>query len=407
MHESRVPLKIVSPNRIAPTQIETAQKCSLRFVLDRCVVESDMQLPSSSAFRYVGTIFHGVIAASRSGEAGDPPNRSQLELIWRQLLIEAEEKARQSGDEVWLPLRESVPYIERTRLWALQLALKQQVYEHRGTGTENTETWVESEDGSIAGRLDAIEYRDRKMIVQDFKSGDVFDSSGEIKTEYSTQMLVYAALLRERRGRWPDELELIDRVGNPIGIQFSPERATELLHRTKELLRSIQERIHPRCSIEDDSVSGMADPQGGACATCRHRPVCLPYLARLGEHGMIVHGRSDYSLVDSIGVLDKVTVTNSGRVHLDYRHKGNLRTIQGLTQHGRFTDANSIGDPPRLPSSGDLVAVFGSKPRRPLDSQQDALRFVVSRSVRAFRMPERVRQMLIATISEVRATGQV
>ena len=68
------------------------------------------------------------------------------------------------------------------------------------SGAGQTETWLQSDDALVAGKLDAIETDHGHLLLQDFKSGSIHDASGDVRSEYRDQMFLYAALHFECRG---------------------------------------------------------------------------------------------------------------------------------------------------------------------------------------------------------------
>jgi hypothetical protein len=396
----------MAPPRIAPTEVRNAEGCLLRFALDRSIPESERSLPSPGPFGYVGTVFHEVVEAARRGKAGDPIQRSLLEQIWKDHLAAAEVRAVANGDGAWLPLAESVSSLERSRLSAIRLAAAQQISGRRsgtGSGGGDTETWLSTRDGLVAGRVDAIDRRGERVVLQDYKSGEIVDSRGGIKKEYSIQMKLYAALYKEDRGSWPDSLELIDRRGVPCNVEYTQSEATELISRARALLEAARFRLSAGRGLTDESVTDLARPGSEACATCRHRPVCPRFLMHLAATGLVIHGESKFPQIDAIGVIDDAQVTGDDRLWLQLGHRSHVRRIQGLSRCGSFRDPTDGSPAPDPPDRGQVVAVFGAVPRRPVDGEVTHL--VASRSVRAFRVAEdsNPAQLVRATVNAARA----
>lgn len=388
MDEPSNAARLSAPDRISPTQFPTACKCPLWFVLDKNLPERSLRLPSSSAARYAGSVLHRVIEAARHAEAGDPPTRERLEEIWQRHLSQIEQQVAENGDEAWLPLTESYPYLEQTRLWSIREAENQRVYIKPSSGAGQTETRLESDDGLVAGRLDAVETDHGHLLLQDFKSGRVHDASGDVRVEYRDQMFLYAALYFECHGTWPDELRLVDKRGQATNLVWTHDLAAETLRSAKSRLLSIRETVGEGGTLRDERIAKLARPDGGACQNCRSRPICPGYLERLQREGLVVHDDSRHSLLDTVGVMVRADEISDGRVRLELQCLDKVRSIQGLTRSGRFRDPpGSDTDPDGLPASGDLVAVFNARPRRPLDTAPEAHDLVTSRSARAFKLP--------------------
>ena len=388
MNEPIAPARLVAPDRISPTQFTAARRCPLHFVLDKNLLEESLSLPSSSAARYAGSVLHRVIEAARRGEAGDPPNRERLGGIWQRDLSQIEQEVAENGDGTWLPLIESCSDLEQTRLWCIREAEKQRVRTGPSSGAGQTETWLQSDDALVAGKLDAIETDHGHLLLQDFKSGSIHDASGDVRSEYRDQMFLYAALHFECRGSWPDELRLVDKRGHSTNLVWTPALAVETLRLAKLQLRSISEAVGDGGTLREERISRLARPDGGACSNCRSRPICPGYLEQLQREGLVVHGDSRYSPVDTVGVIVAADETSPGRVRFELQCPGNVRSILGLTRSGRFRDPPGWDpDPDGLPAPGDLVVVFNVRPRHPLDTAPEAYDLVASRSTRAFKLP--------------------
>ena len=386
MTEASTPERVSAPSRIAPTEVTKATKCLLAFALDRCVPENQMALPSASPLRYLGTAFHRLIEGARRGDAGDPVETRQLERLWSTGLSEVEAEAARNGDEVWLPLRESAPTTERIRLAAIRLASAQTVYSgstKRGTSGGKTEAWLRSEDGMLAGKVDALDGDQNHVDLQDFKSGSVLDENAEIKPEASTQLKMYAALYYESRGSWPGSLTLIDRYGRRTRVDFTHEECLRMAAEARALLVRAQTSLANGGRLSDRSVADLADPSGGACATCRHRPVCPRYLARLAEDGLVVHGDSRYPQVDLMGALVEEASARGGGQSLRLAHRERIRSVQRVISDTGFEEGQADPSPPE--KARPVAAVFGALPRRAMTD--DANHFVASRSMRVYTVP--------------------
>jgi hypothetical protein len=350
------------------------------------MAEAEMALPSPSGFRYAGEVLHGLVEAARRGEAGDPPDATRLAGLWRQVVAATERRASNNGDGAWLPLSESLDFLERTRLWAIRLASVQKVGRWTGGGGGGgfTERRLQSRDGLVSGRVDAIDVRDGRTVLRDFKSGDVADPSGRVKVEYATQMLLYGALFEEVEGRWPDRLELIDRRGKATEIQFSRDDARAALERARSLLVSIRSSVGDGGSME--SLATLARPDSGECARCRHRPVCLPHLERLAAASVVRLGDHPYSPVDVIGQVETIDAAQDGRLTITLRSMQQSFSVQGLPSSNALPgqDGEKHGPPP---APGTLVGVFSLVPRHRAVDGSDQLHFVSCRATRAYRLP--------------------
>lgn len=377
------PVRITSPVRISATQVETARDCLLRFLLDGQLEQKDMALPSPSPYRYAGMLLHGLIEDARKGRAGSPPERELLAERWRERLEETHERASQNGDGAWLPLQSSIKNLERTRLSAIDLAERQTARSSAGGGGQgSTEAWLHAHDERVLGRVDAIDTVDGVVTLRDFKSGALVESTGELKSGYVTQMLIYAALAFEQRGAWPDALELVDRRGEAVPVPYSYRDAAAALQRAVDTLEHVRDRVGEGGWTGDRAIDELAGPENGACLGCRHRPLCSAYRARLDDAGYILMTDSRFPLVDLAGSVSEVRHPHNGTVSIELRSAGAERLLQGLGVSGRFGQSDAPPEEELCP--GDTVSVFNAMPRRPIDVQSDPTHFVATQSTVAY-----------------------
>ncbi|SDO58350.1 PD-(D/E)XK nuclease superfamily protein [Paenibacillus sp. yr247] len=74
------------------------------------------------------------------------------------------------------------------------------------------ERWIETPDGKLGGYVDKIVHTSVGYEIIDYKTGEVKGQNG-IKTEYSTQLMLYAGILYESSGEWPGRETAI--ISNP------------------------------------------------------------------------------------------------------------------------------------------------------------------------------------------------
>jgi RecB family exonuclease len=395
MHDA-LSLPVLRPERLSPSQFGIVSRCPLRFLLDKSAPESDRALPSSSGARYVGTVVHRLIEAARRGRAGCPPDRAQLKGTWQAELRKSEENALANGDACWVPLTQSQRYLEQSRLWALQLASGQRVRPAHGAvatpkASQSTETEVVSGDGLIFGVIDAVELDGNELVIKDFKSGSVLDDSDQPKEIYQQQIILYAGLYHDARGRWPDRLELVDQRGTIVPVPYQQADANSLLLEAKNILVDLQAAIGEGQTTLDGDTANLARADLGSidspCCSCRHRPICPRHLGALRAAGLIQHGEYRYSPVDLVGRVESVAAPGDGRIRIRLRHGDQQFTVQGLTRSGTFSGEVAPAAKDRMPTPGDSVGVFSALPRRPLTDQSDSVSLMSARPTRAYFIP--------------------
>lgn len=368
------------PERISPSQASTSSRCGLRFVLDKSTPEAEQDLPSPSPFRYLGSVFHALVEAARRGEAGDPPTEVALREKWRDLVTRQEAQAARNGDGDWLPLA-SIRGIERTRLSAIRLAVRQPVRSGAGTGKGTSEVLLESPDGTVVGKVDAIDRSCGTVRLTDFKSGAAVDSGGAVSEEYRLQLRLYAALYYEVEGMWPDELCVVDRRSGSHEVHLDREQALQDLRSLRDRLRMLRDTVRDGSRSGDPHVIALAEPNPKACASCRHRPSCRPYLTQLEERGLARLGEEDFDSVDLHGTLIGATPIDGDRLRIQLRAQSGSFVVRGLTHEGQVRLGELQTVPP---SNGDVVVVFGARPSRSSQQTSSPLLFDKGPATRAF-----------------------
>lgn len=371
-------IELRPPARISATQLPTARACLLRFLLDASVCADQRALPSQSPMTYLGTVFHGVVEDARRGRAGDPPVRARLEERWRLRMAEAEASAREHGDEDWLPFTQSFHRLERLRLRALRLGEAQRVRHGTGQGVSSTEAWIESRDGSVVGKIDAIDRDGDLVVLRDIKSGVVED--GAVAAEHRCQLIVYAGLYHEATNRWPDRLELVGGDGTRVDVPFAPSEAIALIQECRGVLTSLRRATGERAKIRDSQVIALAKPDGGACGSCQHRPACGPYMQRLTDVGVARLDDGPFPSLDVYGLIPEGSLARDGREPLVLGHADVRRTIAGVIVRSS-ADRSQVA-----PGPGDRVAVFSAVAKRPSTVDPQFERLVPTRCTRAFSM---------------------
>lgn len=367
-----------APERISPTQLSIGRACPLRLVLDGSTRPEDRSLPSQSPVAYLGRVFHGLVEDARRGRAGDPPERSRLEELWRSRIRAAEASAREQGDEAWLPFEESYHRLERLRLRAMGLAELQSVRKGQGDGIPSTEAWLESTDGLVVGKVDAIDREGDSVVLRDLKSGVVADEDGSPLEDHRLQMTVYAGLFHEATGRWPDRLELVGGRGDRVEVPFDPSGAVAVLEECKAILRTLHVTVGGGAGIEDPEVASLARTEGGACRSCQHRPCCPSHLRRMQEEGVVRLDDGSFPVVDLLGTVVEVGAGRDDDLHLVVRHGAVLRRIRRVA-------VRSTREPvPATVVGGESVAIFGVVPNRPLEVDPAHEQLLPMRSTRAF-----------------------
>ena len=320
-----LPPPIVPLRRVTPTTLLTAKKCRLQAVWSAARQSPFLPLPAEAA---VGRVIHRVMEGVRRVRVA---TREGFDGLWVQALDEEEERLSKSWFEKHLvPLSRSIRDYEQRRelCWIAVRSMTptaplqnyaSQSHLHRGT-----EVWVETPDGSCAGRIDAVKVSKDGVELIDYKSSPVFplDNNGvggEDIEAYSFQLKFYAALYQARYGTWPRSLKIVANGGRSLEIPFTHTECTAHLKSAYKTLSRINCIIRSSGLTSKQTVSAqLASPTSQNCAYCSYRPVCAPYLQTCAR-APAVEGRWP---LDICGKVVETGFWGQNQVYLDIALEG-------------------------------------------------------------------------------------
>jgi RecB family exonuclease len=274
--------------RISPSRFLSLRKCPLREV--RASAKENNLLPTSPASR-LGTIIHRLLEDAGKGRVTNI-NEETLWTRWDELVTSNENEMAISWLERSLvPLRDSVRDYEVRRIRVFKRLMKQfkqtlpdKSHSLRGNGF-GFEVWVESNDGSVGGKIDQVTGTPDAPIIRDYKSGQIAEiHQGEIraqiKNDYQIQLELYAALYKATHGLWPEALEIVPLTGNCRSFPCISSECDELLELARRTRQEINETIgnanqNPSPGFTIDNALGQ--PHSETCRYCLYRPRCPAY----------------------------------------------------------------------------------------------------------------------------------
>lgn len=327
--------------QVSPSRYEAMVSCALREVWG--AGESSTLLPGAPAAR-MGSVIHKLLEAANRGEFLNA-DKDAIENRWLELVAAAEFAMRRSWLERHLvPLRESVPSYEVSRLRAVRQAIeisKTSSREmHREASSDSartgTEMRVSSQDGLVAGRIDRVIHRPTDAVLVDYKSGTILSpgndgNNGPVKPGYEIQMRLYAALYRETFGVWPEALELVSLTGVRYAVSYTPELSFQLLADACTRLKRINAIIESSRTGDRSPDADLARPHQDTCRFCQFRPGCEPYRKALRSAG-----EADIWPDDVFGTLHKLTRLGNSRIVLEIvpeNPSADRVFIRGLDSH--------------------------------------------------------------------------
>jgi RecB family exonuclease len=283
-------MKLVPLLSISPSNFESLRKCALQVVLERTLPQG--VLPPT-VYMLVGSLIHRVAEQAFIEEA--PATQPELEQIWQRVteVFEAQLLSRTTTAPM-VPLRYSVPN------FAVRRALFLRTWKYRTAPSEpksgslaqgGAEKALADNTKQVSGKADLLLRTASGWVIKDFKSGQVIDSeTGDIKSEYATQLKLYAALCKHTYGEFPVQLLLIDATGEEIDVPFTPDESLSLLAEARQLLAAVNQ------GVADGQVEQLASPEPERCGWCRSRAMCPVYIGQ-------VRLNPENTVSDFIGVL--------------------------------------------------------------------------------------------------------
>ena len=144
------------------------------------------------------------------------------------------------------------------------------------------EVRLQTEDGKIGGYIDAIISTDRGEVIEDFKTGSIFEPGQEgpdslINRQYELQLKLYAALFNSTYSKWPASLEMVGLDGTAHSVEFTPEECLSLLMKAYHLLEEVNLVIIKSKSELKAAYKQLSSPSTENCRFCPYRPGCPSY----------------------------------------------------------------------------------------------------------------------------------
>lgn len=252
-----------------------------------------------------------------------------------------------------VPLTETVPDYEVRRRRALRRAAE--ISESPGPALpDERREWehpryeipVSTPDNKVYGRIDAIRPGTEGPVLQDYKSGAVFDGAGDIRSEYSTQLKLYAAAFAGTTGRWPSRLEIVPLSGPPLEVPFTRAECEALLSEAYALLHDINAEVERDAPVAERHER-LAKPGPEACTFCPYRPTCHSYYHAREKQPNEAWPR------DIDGTIGEQRVLGNGRTLITLLSGDKIVRVRGLSS-----------DPDRHPAlahirPGEAIAIFG------------------------------------------------
>ena len=279
--------------------------------------------PNSS----IGTIFHRLLEGARRNR---PPNGSDNWTVEHaksvlENLTEAENQKLESDNlnAHLTPLQTKQDYFSRS-MYGIFAAVEQNNQTTPGAGQSNLgtssqhtlfgaeisvwdleENWPhnlgnsEAPDFSIYGQIDRVTRNGNRVVIEDIKTGKIFDENRDLKSSYITQLKLYAELwiltARHRHGMDSYSMSDIDMfIVDDMGTRHPITSNTQdnISNQIRNVLSETNQIILNSVS-NNELIRELANPNPNSCRFCRHRTGCDEYLTELIDNAGFVEDGFD------------------------------------------------------------------------------------------------------------------
>ena len=344
---------------ISPTAFTAANECALKMVWSSS--GNPALLPTFPGV-YGGRAVHRLLLEAGQGQF--PSDKTVISSRWNEIVEDVHSEMRAVPIERHLvPLSDSDPRMAVRRIQAIQkaheIAGTRQSRRLDGRVAEPTARYgreipVRSSDGLIRGRIDAAIPCNGGIVIRDYKSGEITETSEkndpQLKETYRIQLKMYAALYAESFGEWPDALEVMPLSGTVQEIAFEKEDCSNLLAEAKLTLQQLNNKIVSNAKTVLPSL--LANPSPGVCAYCQYRPACRAYQSTTPGPGI------DGWPLDVIGTLADARQLGNSKMMLQVTTSNGPVSIPGLSPGDRHPILQDV-------QRKDVVGVFNIKQARP------------------------------------------
>jgi len=323
-------------SRISPSRFHSLKECALR----EAWASANSGLLPVNAIARLGSIAHRVLEEVGLGKLA---SETAIATRWDELVADTHKAMEREWLERHLvPLNRSVGDYEVRRLRCIRHAAR--LLESSARGKKESEQkkqlqeiqyefWVQTPDGEVGGRIDYV-YRDANgIVVRDYKTGVITDEESEtgtiqIKAEYQTQLMLYAALYNASTGEWPRHIEIVPLSGTTVRLDVQPEICKAILTEALAVLKHMNEIVS---EVKSSGISVMLDlvkPSPTICRYCTFRPWCPLY-----ENARKHDDENQKWPRDVIGISKQIILLGNGTsaINVQEANRAESTWVRGLT----------------------------------------------------------------------------
>lgn len=308
-------IPITQIKHISPSRYQSLKGCALREIWGSN--KTPVFLPNTGA-SYIGNIIHILFEEVGHGsflQTNDPILTAHKR--WDELILELENKLKNHWLERHLvPLSKNVNQYHVLKARALKqikqmLTFKQDTSFNKQSQVRTYfEKFLRSPDGLILGRIDCIIEAEDRVIIRDYKTGNIFtDDDNGIRPAYNEQMQMYGALYGLATQKWNISLELAPINGEIQKIVFDKYESVKLLEKASAELNRINTLIQTESNFTL-LINALAARSISECIWCSYRPICLVY------HHFLQTIPNKTTIKDIIGRCESIKNLGNGTVSL-------------------------------------------------------------------------------------------
>lgn len=126
---------------------------------------------------------------------------------------------------------------------------------------------LDIDDWQFTGVIDLVfQDKDGRLIIRDYKSKAKFKNENE-KAQYARQLYLYSLYVKEKYGRYPDELQFLmfRKQKDPVRIEFDVNDLEESLQWAKDTVRIIRNTFDYPAQCDEFYGENL----------CNHREYCV------------------------------------------------------------------------------------------------------------------------------------
>jgi hypothetical protein len=277
MAEAQDTIRLSRIEAVSPTLAETLRLCRLRAGLSRAEGSSQHVLGNPRA--WLGTAYHAVLEAAGTAHENDVD--AIVRDVWNAAIEHEYQRSRVHPFDKRFGPPESWPGYHLVAAIALvrarELAKSTSAQSSRPSdGRPDNATWREKKfsaaGGKMVGRPDVV----LPGEVVDFKTGDVFEDEDQeqIKAAHVRQLRLYAYLVKETLGWWPQRGVLLPMAGSPVAVELAPGECEAEASNAMRLLDEYNEAL----ARNPDPID-LASPSPASCRWCPYQLYCPGFWA--------------------------------------------------------------------------------------------------------------------------------